>query len=154
MNKIVKNLIVRPFIFLFVVIFLAVSAGLISDMMQEGTHFTRAVTPSKDAKLIKADYWGFMDPTIRFHFVATPKAIDDIIKAKGLAPVKNNELRVFGLPKNEEWALPPGEVSSYKYEEYTKIENKANISKDILSNVYVLQHNQNKNEAFYFMDSW
>jgi len=154
MNRIVKNLIFRPFIFLFVVIFLTVIAMFVSDMTQEGTHFTRAVTSSKDAKLIKSNYWGFVDPTIHFHFVATPKAIDDIIRDKGLILVKNKELRVYGLPNSKEWASPPGKVTSYIHKEYIRSENKSNMSEEILSNVYVLQHNQDKSEAFYFLDSW
>jgi len=141
MRNVFKNLIIKPFAFLLILILILLVAGLISDITKEGTHFTRAVTSSKDAKLIKADYWGFMDPTIRFHFVATPKAIDDIIKDKGLGLVKNEGLRVYGLPKNEEWVLPPGEINSYK-----------NKLEDSLDTTYVLQHNQQKDEAFYFID--
>jgi len=154
MNRIVNNLIIRPFILLVVLIIGLIIAGLIHDMNLEGTHFTRAVTSSKDAKLIKSDYWGFMDPTTRFHFFTTPKAIDDIIKDKGLKLVKNEEIRVYGLPNNEEWALHPEKISSYRYNRYVKYKNESHLGEEFLATTYILQHNQQKDEAFYFIDSY
>jgi hypothetical protein len=149
MNKIIKNIIIKPIVFILVLLTLLVTAGLIYDMTREGTHFTRSITDSKDAKLIKSNYWGFVDLTIRHHFIATPEVIDSIIKDKGLKPVNNEELIVYSLPKNEEWLLPPGEISSYVYKVY--VESKS-LEGGLLSSVDALQHNQQKTEAFYISD--
>jgi len=149
MNKIIKNIIIKPIVFILVLLTLLVTAGLISDMTREGTHFTRSITDSKDAKLIKSNYWGFVDLIVRHHFIATPEVIDSIIKDKGLKPVNNEELIVSSLPKNEEWLLPPGEISSYVYKVY--VESKS-LEGGLLSSVDALQHNQQKTEAFYISD--
>ena len=149
MNKIIKNVIIKPIVFILVLLVLLFAAGLISDMTREGTHFTRSITDSKDAKLIKSNYWGFVDLIVRHHFIATPEVIDSIIKDKGLKPVNNEELIVSSLPKNEEWLLPPGEISSYVYKVY--VESKS-LEGGLLSSVDALQHNQQKTEAFYISD--
>jgi len=162
MNKIIKNVVIKPVVFVLILLVLLLTAGLISDMTREGTHFTRAITSSKDAKLIKSNYWGFVDLTIRHHFIATPEVIDSIIKDKGLKPVNNEELmrdydtnvigRIVGeITKDEEWLLPPGEISSYVYKEYVESDS---LEGDLLTSVDVLQHNQQKTEAFYISDNY
>lgn len=151
MNKIIKNVIIKPVVFILVLLVLLFAAGLISDMTREGTHFTRSVTDSKDAKLIKADYWGgFVDLLIRFHFTANPETIDSVITKFNLAPAKEDELRMSFLPKEKDWTSPPGKVSSYRYQRYWKSTNEATLGQEFLGGAYVLQHNQKKDEAFYF----
>lgn len=150
MNKIIKNVIIKPIVFILVLLVLLFAAGLISDMTREGTHFTRSVTDSKDAKLIKEDYWGFVDLLTRFHFTANPETIDNVITKFNLAPVKEDELIMSFLPKEGDWTSPPGKVSSYRYQRYWKSTNEATLGQEFLDYAYVLQHNQKKDEAFYF----
>lgn len=154
MNKIIKNVIIKPIVFILVLLVLLFAAGLISDMTREGTHFTRSVTDSKDAKLIKVDYWGFVDLLTRFHFTANPEIIDSVITKFNLAPVKEDELIMSFLPKEEDWTSPPGKVSSYRYQRYEKSTNAAILGQEFLAEVYVLQHNQKKDEAFYFSEDY
>ena len=59
---------------------------------------------------------------------------------------------MYGLPNGEEWALPPGRISSYKYDRYAKYKNEPNLGEEFLATTYALQHNQQKDEAFYFID--
>ncbi len=156
MNKVIGLIkgIAKFFSYLLAVIAILVAAAYISDITREGTPFTSSVTTAEDAKLLDSHVWGFRDSTYRYHFTATPKTIDSIIKDKGLKPVNNEELAIYELPKNKDWSAPPGQVSSYRYKRYIKSENKFNLGKEFLSAVYVLQHNQQKSEAFYFIDNY
>jgi hypothetical protein len=145
MGKIFINFIVKPFVFLLILILILVTTGLIYDSTREGTHFTRSVTASKDAKLLQSDYWGFIDGTIRFHFTAPPEVMNSIISLDELKPVDGKDLNIFGLPEIKDWTSNPGEVSSYSYSE---------LVSGFEHTVIVLQHNQEKSEAFYFIDSY
>jgi len=160
MNKVIGLIksIAKFFSYLLAVIAILVAAAYISDITREGTPFTSNVTTAEDAKLLDSHVWGFRDPTARYHFTATPKTIDSIIKDKGLKPVMNEKLTQQSnivrndMPKNTDWNSPPGQISSYRYKRYIKSKNKFNLGEEFLSAVYILQHNQQKNEAFYLID--
>ena len=155
MNKVIGLIksIAKFFSYLLAVIAILVAAAYISDITREGTPFTFDVTTAEDAKLLDSHVWGFRDPTERYHFTATPKTIDSIIKDKGLKPVMNEKLTQLDLPKNTDWNSPPGQISSYRYKRYGKSENEAHLGKEFLVDaIYILQHNQQKNEAFYLID--
>ena len=145
--------IAKLFSYLLAIIVILMAAAYISDTTREGTPFTRSVTTAEDAKLLDSHVWGFVDSTYRYHFTATPKTIDSIIKDKGLKPVMNEKLTHLDLPKNTDWNSPPGQISSYRYKRYGKSENEAHLGKEFLVDaIYILQHNQQKNEAFYLID--
>ncbi len=146
--------IAKFFSYLLAVIAILVAAAYISDITREGTPFTSKVTTAEDAKLLDSHVWGFRDSTYRYHFTATPKTIDSIIKDKGLKPVMNEKLTQLDLPKNTDWNSPPGQISSYRYKRYGKSENEAHLGKEFLATIYILQHNQQKNEAFYLIDEY
>jgi hypothetical protein len=146
--------IAKFFSYLLAVIAILVAAAYISDITREGTPFTSRVTTAEDAKLLDSHVWGFVDSTYRYHFTATPKTIDSIIKDKGLKPVMNEKLTQLDLPKNTDWNSPPGQISSYRYKRYGKSENEAHLGKEFLATIYILQHNQQKNEAFYLIDEY
>ena len=161
MNKVIGLIksIAKFFSYLLAVIAILVAAVYILDITREGTPFTSNVTTAEDAKLLDSHVWGFRDPTERYHFTATPKTIDSIIKDKGLKPVMNEKLTQQSnivrndMPKNTDWNSPPGQISSYRYKRYGKSENEAHLGKEFLVDaVYILQHNQQKNEAFYLID--
>lgn len=156
MNKLIALIkaIAKFFSYLLAVIVILMAAAYISDITREGTPFTRSVTTAEDAKLLDSHQWGFKDTTYRYHFTATPKTIDSIIKDKGLKPVMNEKLTQSDLPKNTDWSSPPGQISSYRYKRYGKSTNEAHLGREYLAAIYILQHNQQKNEAFYFIDHY
>ena len=116
MNKVMGFIkgIAKFFSYLLAVIAILVAAVYISDITREGTPFTSNVTTAEDAKLLDSHVWGFRDYTYRYHFTATPKTIDSIIKDKGLKPVMNEKLTQQSnivrndMPKNTDWNSPPG----------------------------------------------
>jgi hypothetical protein len=146
--------IAKLFSYLLAIIVILMAAAYISDTTREGTPFTRSVTTAEDAKLLDSHVWGFVDSTYRYHFTATPKTIDSIIKDKGLKPVMNEKLTQQSnivrndMPKNTDWNSPPGQISSYRYTRYRE------LGKGFLDAIYILHHNQQKNEAFYLIDEY
>jgi hypothetical protein len=143
------------YVFYLVVAFIIIAVPLsLSTCSWEGDineHFKWLVTNSNNVTMIKVEdsSVGF-DIGIKAHFTTTPKVIDSIIASKKLELMSVNSLNVENSHNKihpvGDWLNPPIDVLFYKKEEYT--------GGDFLSKVIVLQHNKDKNEVFYSLDTF
>lgn len=114
-------------------------------------NFKWLVTNSNNVTIVKVEdsSVGF-DMGIKAHFTTTPKVIDSIIANRKLELISINSLNVENsfnkIHPAGDWLNPPIDVLFYKKEEY--------VEGGYLSRVVVLQHNKDKNEVFYSLDTF